>query len=87
MLSGAEMRAYEGALLRCSAQHPAAARDPVRPARYRNLAIARIVAERLGWPNMECPRPSVDLARVHRDILPQGLAVRLARHGQRKRFA
>lgn len=60
-------RAYEDALSRCSTEHAPWYVIPGNHKWFRNLAIARIVVERLEAMNLKFPEPAVDLARIRRE--------------------
>ena len=60
--------AYEDLLSRCSTKHAPWYVVPADHKWFRNLAIARIVVERLESLRMRYPEPSVDLDRVRREF-------------------
>ena len=59
-------RAYEDALSRCSTEYAPWYVIPGNHKWYRNLAVARIVVERLEAMNLRYPAPAVDLAEIRR---------------------
>jgi PPK2 family polyphosphate:nucleotide phosphotransferase len=59
--------AYEDVLSRCSTEHAPWFVIPSDHKWFRNLAIARIVVERLEGLDLKFPPPSVDLERIRRD--------------------
>jgi PPK2 family polyphosphate:nucleotide phosphotransferase len=59
-------RAYEDALSRCSTEYAPWYAIPSNHKWFRNLAIARIVVERLEAMNLKYPAPAVDLAQIRR---------------------
>ena len=60
-------RAYEDALSRCSTGHAPWYVIPGNHKWFRNLAIARIVVERLEAMNLKYPAPAADLAEIRRE--------------------
>ena len=61
------MAAYEEALSRCSTAHAPWFVIPGNHKWFRNLAVARIVVERLEAMGMKYPEPAVDLPRIRRE--------------------
>ncbi len=61
------LRAYEEALSRCSTEQAPWYVIPGNHKWYRNLAVARIVVERLEAMGLAYPEPTVDLARIRRE--------------------
>lgn len=59
--------AYEDALSRCSTQRAPWFVIPAGHKWFRNLAVARIVVERLESLNMGYPKPAVDLEHIRRE--------------------
>ena len=59
--------AYEEALSRCSTGHAPWFIIPANHKWFRNLAVARIVVEHLEGLNLAYPKPTVDLAHIHRE--------------------
>ncbi len=60
------MAAYEDALSRCSTEYAPWHVIPSNHKWFRNLAVARIVVERLEEMSLVYPKPSVELARIRR---------------------
>ncbi len=61
------LRAYEEALSRCSTEQAPWYVIPADHKWFRNLAVARIVVERLEAMGLKYPEPSVDLTRIRRE--------------------
>lgn len=61
--------AYEEALSECSTEQPPWFVIPADHKWFRNLAVARIVVERLAALKMEYPKPKVDLKQVHAEYV------------------
>ena len=61
------MSAYEDVLSRCSTQQAPWFVIPSDHKWFRNLAIARIVVERLEGLDMKFPLPPVDLKQIRRE--------------------
>ncbi len=61
------LRAYEEALSRCSTEQAPWYVIPANHKWFRNLAVARIVVERLEAMDLKYPQPGVDLARIRRE--------------------
>lgn len=61
------LRAYEVALSRCSTAHAPWYVIPANHKWFRNLAVARIVVERLEAMQLKYPEPSADLTRIRRE--------------------
>ena len=59
--------AYEDALSRCSHEHAPWFVIPADHKWFRNLAVARIIVERLESLQMRYPEPTVDLERIRRE--------------------
>lgn len=59
--------AYEDALSRCSTKHAPWFIIPANHKWFRNLAVARIVAEYLESLKMTYPAPTVDIERIHKE--------------------
>jgi PPK2 family polyphosphate:nucleotide phosphotransferase len=59
--------AYEDALSRCSTEHAPWFVIPADHKWFRNLAVARIIVERLEGLHMSYPKPTVDLDRIRRE--------------------
>ncbi len=59
--------AYEDALSRCSTPYAPWFVIPANHKWFRNLAVARIVAEHLEGLGLKYPKPTVDLARIRRE--------------------
>lgn len=64
---GDYMKAYEEMLSRCSTEHAPWFVIPSNHKWFRNLAVARIVVERLEQLNMSYPTPRVDLEHIRRE--------------------
>jgi PPK2 family polyphosphate:nucleotide phosphotransferase len=62
--------AYEEALQRCSTENAPWFVIPANHKWFRNLAVSRIVVERLETLNMQFPPPRVDLDAIRRTYLP-----------------
>lgn len=63
----AYQKAYEDALSECSTEHAPWHIVPADHKWYRNLAVARVVVDRLSRLNMKYPEPTVDLSKIHID--------------------
>ena len=61
------LRAYEEALSRCSTERAPWYVIPANHKWFRNLAVARIVVERLEAMGLKYPEPTVDLTRIRRE--------------------
>lgn len=61
------LHAYEEALSRCSTEQAPWYVIPANHKWFRNLAVARIVVERLEAMGLAYPKPDVDLARIRRE--------------------
>lgn len=64
---GDYMSAYEDALSRCSTVHAPWFIIPANHKWFRNLAIARIMAEHLESLKMKYPKPASDIARIRKE--------------------
>jgi PPK2 family polyphosphate:nucleotide phosphotransferase len=61
------LEAYEDALSRCSTDHAPWFVIPADHKWFRNLAVARIIAEHMEGMNMNYPKPKLDLEHIRRE--------------------